>query len=313
MHPPARAAPERPRLSLNHKIASLRRPTIKARLDKNILKRLLLGEPGLKRVISSTIITIVLSYLGLLFYGTMFSDNIIFQPPATDYRDSNATLKLKSRDGVQISAIYLPNPQATYTILFSHGNAEDLATLAAELEDVRAIGFSVFAYDYHGYGTSGGKANEQNAYEDHDAAYEYLTQVLQVPVNRVIVHGRSLGGALAIDLASRKPVGGLIIESSFLSAFRVVTRYPIFPFDKFRNIDKIRQVPCPVLIIHGRKDEVIPFWHGERLFELASAPKMSLWVDGAGHNNLKPVAGARYVQAVKAFRDSLRGTRSGAQ
>jgi len=258
----------------------------------------------------STIIALVLAYVGLFSYGTMFSDSIIFQPPQTDYRDTSATLKIKSRDGVQISAVYLANPQATYTILFSHGNAEDLGTLAPELEDIRAMGFSVFAYDYHGYGTSGGKANERNAYEDEEAAYEYLTQVLHVSADRIIAHGRSLGGATAIDLASRKPLGGLIVESSFISAFRVVTGYPIFPFDKFRNIDKIKQVHCPVLIIHGRQDEVIPFWHGARLFELANAPKTNLWVDGAGHNNLKPVAGARYVRALQAFRDSLGGTKS---
>ena len=107
-----------------------------------------------------------------------------------------------------------------------------------ELEDMKAMGFSVFAYDYHGYGASGGKANEQNAYEDHDAAYLYLTQVLQVPADRIIAHGRSLGGAVAIDLASRKPLGGLVVESSFLCAFRVVTGYPIFPFDNFETLTR---------------------------------------------------------------------------
>lgn len=265
----------------------------------------------LKRLIFSIIIGLVLSYTGLLLYGTMFAERMIFLPPVTEYRDTSSTLKLRSRDGVEISAAYLPNPQATYTILFSHGNAEDLGTLTPELEDMRALGFSIFAYDYHGYGTSGGQATEQNAYEDIDAAYNYLTQVLKVPPDRIIAHGRSLGGAVAIDLASRKPVGGLVIESSFVSAFRVVTGYRIFPFDKFRNVDKITQVRCPVLIIHGRQDEVIPFWHGERLFEMANAPKTNLWVDGAGHNNLKPVAGADYVRALQAFSDSLAGTRPG--
>jgi fermentation-respiration switch protein FrsA (DUF1100 family) len=85
----------------------------------------------------------------------------------------------------------------------------------------------------------------------------------------------------------------------------VVTGYRIFPFDKFSNVDKIKQVRCPLLIIHGRQDEVIPFWHGERLFELANQPKTNLWVEGAGHNNLKPVAGKQYVQSMLAFRDSL--------
>ena len=258
-----------------------------------------------KRLVFSIVVGLVLSYVGLLLYGTMFAERMIFLPPVTDYRDTNSTLKLKSRDGVEISVAYLPNPEATYTILFSHGNAEDLGTLAAELESMRALGFSVLAYDYHGYGTSGGQATEKNAYEDIDAAYNYLTQVLKIPSDRIIAHGRSLGGAVAIDLASRKPLAGLIVESSFVSAFRVVTGYRIFPFDKFRNADKIKAVRCPLLIIHGRQDEVIPFWHGERLFELANEPKTNLWVDGARHNNLKPVAGQKYAQTMLAFRDSL--------
>ena len=279
--------------------------SVKSPAGQRPFKLHLVEGTNLKRLIFSIIVGLVLSYTGLLLYGTMFAERMIFLPPVTEYRDTNSTVKLKSRDGVEISAVYLPNAQATYTILFSHGNAEDLGTLTPELEEMRALGFSIFAYDYHGYGTSGGKATEQNAYEDIDAAYNYLTQVLKIPPDRIIAHGRSLGGAVAIDLASRKPVGGLIVESSFVSAFRVVTGYRIFPFDKFRNADKITQVRCPVLIIHGRQDEIIPFWHGERLFEMANEPKTNLWVDVAGHNNLKPVAGTQYVKALEAFRDSL--------
>lgn len=285
-------------------------PSSKSNSGQRALRFHLVEDTSLKRLLFSIIVGLVLSYVGLLLYGTMFAERMIFLPPVTGYRDTSSTLKLKSRDGVEISAVYLANPQATYTILFSHGNAEDLGTLAPELESMRALGFSIFAYDYHGYGTSGGQATEKNAYEDIDAAYNYLTQVLKVPSDRIIAHGRSLGGAVAIDLASRKPVGGLIIESSFVSAFRVVTGYRIFPFDKFRNADKIKQVRCPVLIIHGRQDEVIPFWHGERLFGIANDPKTNLWVDGAGHNNLKRVAGADYVRALKAFTDSLAQTGS---
>ena len=274
-------------------------------MDKVKLKRLLIGELNWKRIIRSAIIVVIVTYAGLLIYGVFFADKIIFQPPPTEYRDTNATLKLRSHDGAQISAAYLENPQAGYTVIFSHGNAEDLATLESTLEHIKSVGFSVLAYDYHGYGTSGGRANEQNAYEDEEAAYEYLTQIRHTPADRIIAFGRSLGGAMAIALATKKRLAGVIIESSFLSAFRVVTRYPIFPFDRFRNIDKIRQVRCPILVIHGRRDEVIPFWHGARLFELASKPKMNLWVDGAGHNDLPEVAGSKYEHALQTFRDSL--------
>lgn len=292
---------------VSHPEAGRLEPSIKSNSGQRPFKLHLVEGTSVKRLLFSIIVGLVLSYAGLLLYGTMFAERMIFLPPVTGYRDTSSTLKLKSRDGVEISAVYLANPQATYTILFSHGNAEDLGTLAPELESMRALGFSIFAYDYHGYGTSGGQATEKNAYEDIDAAYNYLTQVLKVPSDRIIAHGRSLGGAVAIDLASRKPLGGLIVESSFVSAFRVVTGYRIFPFDKFRNADKINQVRCPVLIIHGRQDEVIPFWHGEWLFGIANDPKTNLWVDGAGHNNLKIFAGAEYVRALKAFTDSLAG------
>lgn len=278
-------------------------------MDNSRLKLLLVGKLSLKRVMRSTILVIVLTYMGMLLFALFFGDRIIFQPPRSDYRDTSTTLKLRSRDGVQFSAVYLANPHASYTILYSHGNAEDLATLESALEDIRLMGFSVFAYDYHGYGTSAGKPSERNTYEDEEAAYDYLIQVLRTRPDRIIALGRSLGGAMAIDLASRKPLAGLIVESSFLSAWRVITRFPIFPFDKFRNIDKIRQVHCPILVIHGRQDEVIGFWHGTKLFELANEPKMHLWVEAAGHNDLSIVAGGKYQQTLLEFRDLLEGMR----
>ena len=278
----------------------------KAGLQKLKLKRLLIGEGlTLKRLLRSALLVIILTYIGLLLCGVMLGDQLIFQPPRTEYTDTTTTLKIRSRDGVQISAVYLDNPKATYTLLFSHGNAEDLGTLSPTLDSLRRLGFGVFAYDYHGYGTSGGKANEQNAYDDEEAAYQYLVSVVKVPADHIIAFGRSLGGAMAIDLAARQSMAGLVVESSFLSAFRVVTRYPILPFDKFRNIDKITQVRCPVLVIHGRKDEVVSFWHGLRLFESANQPKMNLWVEGAGHNDVAEVAGSEYEQALRDFSATL--------
>ena len=108
----------------------------------------------------------------------------------------------------------------------------------------------------------------------------YLTQQLRVPAKQIILYGRSVGGGPAIDLASRQKVGGLVVESSFVSAFWVLTRIPILPFDKFVNIDKIRKVRSPVLVIHGKADEVVHFWHGEQLFAAAKQPKLNFWVDG---------------------------------
>lgn len=92
-----------------------------------------------------------------------------------------------------------------------------------------------------------------------------------------------------------------VVESSFVSAFRVLTRIPILPFDKFVNIDKIGKVRSPVLVIHGKADEVVHFWHGEQLFAAAKEPKLNFWVDGAGHNDLMDVAGDRYAETLRKF------------
>jgi fermentation-respiration switch protein FrsA (DUF1100 family) len=173
------------------------------------------------------------------------------------------------------------------------------------LNEIKKMGFSVFAYDYRGYGTSSGRPSEQNAYRDIDAAYEYLIKEQNTAPGKIIALGQSLGGAMAADLASRKPVGGLILESTFVTAYRVLTKIPLLPFDQFENINKIKQVRCPVLVIHGKQDQVIPFWHGKKLFEQANEPKKSYWVERAGHNNLLEVAGPGYRQALQAFAELI--------
>ena len=266
-------------------------------MDKKTLNRILWGEFSLKRMISSFIFV----YGCLCLFAYFYADRMIFLPQPSTYEDSPEILKLTTADGVQISALYLPNPKAKYTLLYSHGNAEDLGYGLPALKSLQEMGFSVFGYDYRGYGTSQGTPSEGNVYRDIDAAYNYLTQHLGISPNRIIAYGHSLGGGLAVDLASRKPIGGLIVENTFISAFRVVTHIPIVPFDKFVNIDKIKQVRCPVLVMHGTADEVIPFWHGQKLFEAANEPKQFLWVEGAGHNNFRSVAGDRYQQALQQF------------
>ncbi len=226
---------------------------------------------------------------------------MIFLPQPTSYQDSKNSLKLSVTQTEQISALYLPNSQATQTLLYIHGNAEDLGDIRPLLDRLHSWGFSVFAYDYRGYGTSNGNPSERNAYQDAETAYRYLTEQLKIPPKQIIVYGRSVGGGSAVDLATRHPVGGLILESTFTSAFRVVVPFPILPFDKFSNLDKLRKVQCPVLVMHGQADQTIPIQHGQRLYEAASEPKMSLWVAEAGHNDFSWVAGERYQQTLVAF------------
>lgn len=244
-------------------------------------------------------------YAAYLVLALLFADRLIFQPQPTRYRDSASTIKLTAADGARISAVWLPNRQATYTILYSHGNAEDLGDVEPFLHRLRDLGYAVFAYDYHGYGTSQGRPSEQHAYLDIAAAYDYLTREVGVPPQRIIAYGFSVGSGPAVELAANRPLAGVILEGAFTSAFRVATRVPLFPFDRFRNIDKIARVRAPLLVIHGTNDQVIPLRHGERLYAAANEPKRMLRVAGANHFDLREIAGESYDRALRDFAELL--------
>jgi fermentation-respiration switch protein FrsA (DUF1100 family) len=250
-------------------------------------------------MVARVLLSLLLVYGGVCLLAFVVSDRVIFQPPPATYEDTIRILKLSAADGARISAVHLPHPSPAYTILYSHGNAEDLGLVAPVLTRLREWGFAVFAYDYHGYGTSEGRPSESRVYQDIDAAYAYLTATLGVAPGRIIAYGRSVGSGPAVDLAARKPLGGLVVESGFVSAFRVVLRLPVLPVDKFRNLGKIARVACPVLVMHGTEDEIVPFAHGRRLFDAAPEPRRSLWIEAARHNDFMLVAGERQGRSLR--------------
>jgi fermentation-respiration switch protein FrsA (DUF1100 family) len=256
----------------------------------------LAGDP-----LARLLLTAIVLYAGLCVLAYVLADRMIFLPPASTYADGADLLRLSAPGGAQLSAVHLPNPEAEYTILYSHGNAEDLGLIAPALARLRQWGFAVFAYDYRGYGLSQGRPSELGAYQDVATAYAYLTAALGVPASRIIAYGRSVGSGPAVDLASREPLAGLVVESGFVSAFRVLTRAPLLPFDRFRNIGKIARVACPVLIMHGTADEIVGVSHGRALYRAAPEPKRALWVEGAGHNDFMLVAGERQARALREF------------
>lgn len=240
-------------------------------------------------------------YLLFAIFVYFISDQLIFPKLKSSYQDSEDIIKLHSEDGTVISAVYLPNDNAEYTVLVSHGNAEDLGNLMPFLYSFRAQGFSIFAYDYHGYGTSQGRPTEKNTYADINAAYSYLTKHLHIPPNQIILYGRSLGAGVAIDLAVRQPIAGLIIESPFVTAYRTLFKFPLLLFDKFDSLSKIKKIKAPILIIHGKKDQVVAFWHGEYIYHQANSPKQFLPIENAGHNDVAKMGGETYWDAIKQF------------
>ena len=244
-------------------------------------------------------------YVALTALAAGVVDRMLYFPDYASRKTPENLIRIPLQDGGSVAAVYLPNPAAKHTLWFFHGNAEDLGSLEPFLRELHARGFAVFAYDYPGYGVSTGQPNEKAIYAANAAAARYLQETLRTPLSRVILVGRSLGGGPATDLASREPVAGLVLQSAFMSVYRVMTRVRLLPFDQFENLRKLPRVKCPVLVMHGTADEVIPFAHGEKLFAAAPGAKSHLWIEGARHNDFVAVAGERYWTALREFAATL--------
>lgn len=248
----------------------------------------------------------IIVYLSVWLYAWGLSDSMIFQPPKpSSYTQGELIIPLPNQNQEYISALYLKHPYSKTTVLYSHGNAEDIGGLRPYFKALFALGVSVLAYDYRGYGLSKGRVSETHTYEDIEAVYHYLTKEQKIPADQIIIHGRSLGTGPSCHLAAHFPIKGLILESPFISAFRVQTIVPLLPFDKFRNHRCIQKVKAPILYIHGKKDTLIPIWHTRKLSQLGPKNHFIQWIDEAGHNDLVSTGGPTYWNALKQFIDHL--------
>jgi len=245
------------------------------------------------------------AYGSLAVFAWLFANAMIFPAPPSTYVDAADQPKLPSPDGNTITAVFLPNPAASHVLLFSHGNKMDLGKADERLQLFRAHGWAVFAYDYPGYGTSSGTPSEAGCYAALAAAYAYLTKLKQIPPEKIVLYGQSLGSGPTVDLASREPIGGLILEGAFLSTFRVLTHWKMLPWDHFDNLAKIGCVRTPLLSIHARQDQTVPFFHGQRLYAAHPGPKQHLWVADAHHNNILEASSSAYWDAIERFRLQL--------
>src|SRR5208283_2184290 len=229
-----------------------------------------------------------------------------FPPPET-YEGEVENVWLLTADGVRINAFYRSNPASKQVLLWFHGNAENIGYGLEHLRALAKLGVNILAVDYRGYGKSEGKPDEAGVYHDADAAYDYLLKQRHFRAQDIIIYGHSLGGAVAVNLASRRPCGGLIVESSFTNARAMARRMFAVPAiayvvkSRFDSLRKIRDVRAPILIVHGTRDEVIPFAMGQQLFAAAPEPKRFYSIEGAGHNNLMEVGGESYLECLHQF------------
>ncbi len=202
-----------------------------------------------------------------------------------------------------------PADDKSPVLLVCHGNAGNISHRLEWLVPLLKLGWGAVLFDYRGYGLSGGKPSEQGFYRDVGAVYDYMTGTLKVAPERIVLLGRSLGGAPAAWLAARKPVGRLILEGTFTSAAAISrTLFGFLPLHyagryRWPVAENLRLVRAPVLIIHGTQDSVVPYALGEKLAAgAAEGQKVAfLRVEGGDHLNLHHVIGKKYYDEIRRF------------
>lgn len=270
----------------------------------------------LKQMIANISILILsalgLAYLGGMIFAYVNADPMIFPYVRELQGDPEGTIKLTTSQGDTISVLYRPasTPQASTSpankqiVLYNHGNNTDLNALVTLLDDFQKRGLSIIAYDYPGYGSSSGRPSEAGVYAAAETVYQHLTETLGYQPDQITVYGCSLGSGPACWLAERYPIGRLILEGAFTSTFRVMTRIKLLHWDKFDNLARLPKVQCPVLLIHGRLDEVIPFSHALQNYQAIQSPKSTLWIESAGHNDVLEIGGEAYWNKILTFTET---------
>ncbi len=251
--------------------------------------------------------------IGLLYY---LANRAIYYP--SKYPEGNWELQraagatdawIETSDGVKIHGWWVQCEGSPFATLFLHGNAGNITDRTRRIQQIVAAGSSVLMIDYRGYGKSSGRPSEQGLYRDSEAGFIYLLGK-GYRADQIILHGESLGTAVAIDLASRRPCAGLILEAPFTSASDVAGT--VVPFvgpllvRSFNSLPKIRWIRVPKLFLHGDRDEVVPLRLGQELFAAAQGSKTFWVIPGAGHNDILEVAGAEYERRLREFYGNLK-------
>jgi len=259
-------------------------------------------------------IVIIIAGVYIIFAGFLFifQSHYIYYPVRALSADPGSigldfeSVSFETKDRVKLSGWFIPGENARGVILFCHGNAGNISHRLESIQIFHRLGLDIFIFDYRGYGRSEGKPTEPGTYQDAEAAWRYLTEERQVNPDKVIVFGRSLGGAVASWLAQRHTPGALILESTFTSIPDIAARlYPYLPvrlFSRFKynTAEYLDRINCPVLIVHSRDDEIMPFSHGQRLFEMAKEPKKFLEITGT-HNEGFITSGKHYEEGLNTF------------
>lgn len=265
---------------------------------------------------SSYLTSILIGLLLINAWMYFQQPNMIFFPfKAIEQTPKNWGLEyedvaIRTEDGLELDGWYIPYPGAEQMLLFFHGNAGNISHRRESLEIFHRLGLNVLIVDYRGYGNSEGSPSEPGLYMDAMAAWNYLIDEKGFADNQIVIFGRSLGGSVAANLASRVEARGLVLESTFTSArdfahvvFPVLSRMIVMRFE-LNTDERIQQVHSPVLVLHSPDDEIMPFHLGERVFALANEPKRFYTMRG-DHNGGFYLSQPGYERALSEWLGTL--------
>ena len=240
---------------------------------------------------------------------------IIYHPekyPEGNWNTSSSTVLKEdiyfiAGDGERLHGWYVSSKGSNATLLWFHGNAGNITHRLGNIEMLKPLNLDIFIFDYRGYGKSEGEPNEEGIYLDSQAAYDWLVKEKKITPKKIILFGRSLGGICAVEVASKNPAAGVILESVFPSAGKMAKKlFPILPLgwaikSRFDAIGKVPNLKLPKLFLHGTRDEIVPYKLGRELFSAAAEPKTFYDIEGAGHNDTFLVGGGMYFHAIDQF------------
>ena len=256
-------------------------------------------------------IMILLKFIekGLIFHPDKGNDSITPDAYGIEYDD----VTFRTEDGLNLHGWFVPGKKSSpdedlHTLLWFHGNAGNINHRLGNIKMLHErVPVNVFIIDYRQYGRSEGKISEKGTYIDAGAALAHLHSRKEINQEKIIFFGRSLGSAVAVELALKEKCRALILETPFTSIPEMGKKlYPFLPVSlllktKYDSLSKIRNIKVPILIMHGDKDDLVPFEHGKRLYDMANEPKEFYTIPGAGHNDTHIVGGDEYFDVIRNF------------
>jgi fermentation-respiration switch protein FrsA (DUF1100 family) len=252
-----------------------------------------------------------------VFGGCRIEDKFIFHPDPVSARDpshvglSFENILFNTQDDIRLHGWFIPHQEARATLVWFHGNAGNISDRLLNIKLLHdRIKINIFIFDYRGYGQSEGTASEKGTYLDGAAAIKYLLGRDDAAARQLILFGRSLGAAVAAEMAIRFTSLGLILESPFVSIREMAQAlFPSLPIawllrTRYDTLEKVRRVKAPIMVLHGDHDATVPFAQGKRVFEVAPQPKRFYRIVGASHNDTFVVGGEEYYGALREFIES---------